>query len=54
MMTAENNGFRIKADFIVKLSDFGIEIPSIMFYKIDENMDMQLDFYMINVSEKQD
>jgi polyisoprenoid-binding protein YceI len=39
-------GYRIQANFIVKLSDFQIEVPSIMFYKIDENMDMQLDFYV--------
>ena len=40
------NGYRIRTTFIVKLSDFQIEIPSIMFYKIDENMDLQLDFYV--------
>jgi len=45
-LTPLADGFRIECKFIVKLSDFNIEIPSIMFYKIDENMDMQLDFYI--------
>jgi polyisoprenoid-binding protein YceI len=42
----KTDGYRIQANFIVKLSDFKIEIPSIMFYKINENMDLQLDFYV--------
>ena len=41
-----SNGYRIKPSFIAKLSDFQIEIQSIMFYKIDENMDLHLDFYV--------
>ena len=47
----KTDGYRIQANFIVKLSDFRIEIPSIMFYKINEDMDLQLDFY---VKEKKD
>ena len=47
----KNNGYRIKTNFIVKLSDFQIEIPSIMFYKIDENMDLQLDFYVKEIKD---
>jgi polyisoprenoid-binding protein YceI len=35
----KTNGYRIQTNFIVKLSDFEIEIPSIMFYKINENRD---------------
>jgi polyisoprenoid-binding protein YceI len=42
----KGNGFRIKTNFEVKLSDFQVEIPSIMFYKIDEIMDLVLDFYV--------
>ena len=45
------DGYRIKASFNVKLSDFEIEIPSIMFYKIDENMDLQLDFYVKEIKD---
>jgi polyisoprenoid-binding protein YceI len=41
--TAENV-YRIRTNFQVKLSDFNIEIPSIMFYKINETMDLVLDF----------
>jgi polyisoprenoid-binding protein YceI len=45
------DGYRIQTNFIVKLSDFQIEIPSIMFYKIDENMDLQLDFYVKEIKD---
>ncbi len=39
-------GVRITANFIVKLTDHKIDVPSLMFMKIDENMDLQLDFYL--------
>jgi polyisoprenoid-binding protein YceI len=38
--------FRIKVNFSVALTDFEIEVPSIMFYKIDENMELVLDFFV--------
>jgi polyisoprenoid-binding protein YceI len=47
----KSNGYRIKSNFVVKLSDFQIEIPSIMFYKIDENMDLHLDFYVKEIKD---
>jgi polyisoprenoid-binding protein YceI len=47
----KSDGYRIKTNFNVKLSDFEIEIPSIMFYKIDENMDLQLDFYVKEIKD---
>jgi polyisoprenoid-binding protein YceI len=43
--------FHIKAEFVVALSDFEIEIPSIMFYKIDENMQLVVDFYVKKFEE---
>jgi polyisoprenoid-binding protein YceI len=43
--------FHIKTEFVVALSDFEIEIPSIMFYKIDENMQLVLDFYVKKFEE---
>jgi polyisoprenoid-binding protein YceI len=47
----KTGGYRIRTNFIVKLSDFQIEIPSIMFYKIDENMDLQLDFFVKEIKD---
>lgn len=46
LIKAGENGFRIKSDSQVKLSDFNIEIPSIMFYKINETMELVLDFFI--------
>ncbi len=49
-LTPYENGFRIKTSFSVMLSDFNIEIPQIMFMKIDEEMRLRLDFFIKNVS----
>ncbi|MBD3225206.1 MAG: YceI family protein [Caldithrix sp.] len=45
-MHQENSHYHIHAEFEVKLSDYKIKIPSVMFYKIDENMQLILDFYV--------
>jgi polyisoprenoid-binding protein YceI len=38
--------YRVQTAFSVKLPDYNIEVPSLMFLKIDENIDLELDFYM--------
>ncbi len=40
------DGYRVKTKFIVALTDYNIEIPQLMFMKIDENMRLVLDFYV--------
>ncbi len=50
-MVQQDKQFNIKCQFNVKLSDFNIEVPSIMFYKIDETMELRLNFY-IHLFEK--
>ncbi len=42
-------GIRISTEFQVKLTDHDIEIPKFMFFKIDENMQLVLDFHLKNV-----
>ncbi len=49
ILKIDEKSYQIKTQFIVALSDFEIEVPSIMFYKIDENMDLQLEFYVKQV-----
>lgn len=46
-MIRQDKQYHIKCGFEVKLSDFDIEIPSIMFYKINETMELRLDFYVL-------
>lgn len=41
-----DKGFRVESDFSVALSDYEIDIPQLMFMKIDENMKLQLKFYL--------
>ena len=50
-MKRMEDSYHIKTNFIVKLSDFNIEIPSLMFLKINENMDVRLDFYVKKVEK---
>ncbi len=45
----ESGIYHIKTNFVVALTDFDIEVPSIMFYKIDEHMDLILDFYVMKI-----
>jgi len=40
----EADKLRVIGEFEVKLSDYGITVPSIMFYKIDETMQLKIDF----------
>jgi len=51
--TIQKNGdfYHIQSNFDVKLSHFSIEIPSIMFYKIDETMRLVVDFYVKKINE---
>ena len=45
-----NEKYKVSANFVVALSDYNIEVPSIMFYKIDENMDLIVEFYLKKAS----
>ena len=38
--------YKVTANFVVALSEYNIEVPSIMFYKIDENMDLIVECYL--------
>ena len=51
MIPAEN-GFRIQTRFTVALSDYDIEIPQLMFMKIDENMRLELDFFVKKIEKE--
>lgn len=48
-LTKSGKGFKVKSSFIVPLTDYKIEVPSLMFQKIDENMQLELEFYLMNV-----
>jgi len=53
LIKIDEKTYQIKTQFKVALSEFEIEVPSILFYKIDENMDLQLSFSVKQVqSEK--
>ncbi len=46
MKKVKNNQYKITTKFTVALTDHNIEVPSIMFYKIDEDMEIILEFYV--------
>jgi polyisoprenoid-binding protein YceI len=39
-------GYRVRSEFQVALPDFNIEVPSLMFLKINEVMQLELDFHL--------
>lgn len=43
--------FRIASKFQIKLSDYRVKIPKLMFFKIDETMRLELDFYVKKVQK---
>lgn len=45
-MIKNGDGFKISTNFEVKLTDHNIEVPSFMFLKIDEVMQLVLEFYI--------
>jgi polyisoprenoid-binding protein YceI len=52
MTQIKDDEYRIQAQFVVALTDFNIEVPKLMFFKIDENMNLVLDFYIKIVREQ--
>jgi polyisoprenoid-binding protein YceI len=46
-------GFRVNCGFQVKLSDHDIPIPKLMFLKINETMELDLDFYLAPAGERE-
>jgi polyisoprenoid-binding protein YceI len=48
-ITAAENGYKIQTNFTVALTDYNIEVPQLMFMKIDENMQLELNFYVETV-----
>ena len=52
-MTPSENGFNIKSNFITALTDYNIEVPQLMFFKVDEDMKVELNFYVESVEEKE-
>ncbi|MCF8240095.1 MAG: YceI family protein [Melioribacteraceae bacterium] len=49
-MIKDGEGYRIKSKFEVELSDYKIDIPQVMFLKIDETMKLELDFFVEVIS----
>lgn len=48
-MIKTSTGYEVQTDFTVALSDHNIEVPSLMFKKIDENMKVEVVFYLLKV-----
>jgi len=47
----DGDRYQISAKFTVPLSEHNIEVPSIMFYKIDENMELNVVFFVKKAPE---
>jgi len=49
----EEDGFRIKTSFSVAWPDYDIEVPQLMFLKINENIQLELDFYLKKINQQE-
>jgi len=49
-VTREDGDFRVRGEFDVKLSDYNIDIPSLMFLKINETIHLIIDFRLKKVN----
>ena len=51
IISIEGDYIHIKSNFTVALSDYKIDIPKLMFMKIDENMKLELDLYLSKINK---
>jgi polyisoprenoid-binding protein YceI len=51
-LLATEDGYRIKTKFISALTDHNIEVPQLMFFKIDEDMQLELDYFVKRVKSE--
>ena len=49
----EEGGFHIKTSFSVALPDYDIEVPQLMFLKINEIIKLELDVYLKKISKQE-
>lgn len=42
-----DGGYRVQSDFIIRLPDYDIDVPSLMFMKISEEIQVHLDFNLL-------
>ena len=52
-MIEKDSGFQILAEFKISLPDYKIKIPKIMFLKINETVDVYLDFHVKKIIRRQ-
>lgn len=45
-MIEKDSGYQMKAEFKISLPDYKIKIPKIMFFKINETVDVYVDFFV--------
>ena len=46
VVTPDEKAFRVECDFVVKISDYEIEIPKLMFIEADNDIKVNLVFYL--------
>jgi len=52
-VTPHPGGFHVTSAFAVKLPDYRIEVPSLMFMKISEVIQLELDFYLKTIRSEE-
>lgn len=52
LVTLSDGQYRIESQFDITLTDFDIKVPQLLFLKIDEVVDIRLDFYLKQVNDE--
>lgn len=51
-VTRANSGYRVRSSFSVLLPDFEIDIPKFLFMRVDEKIELELDYYVVPAEEQ--
>jgi polyisoprenoid-binding protein YceI len=52
-MIALEEGYKIICNFSILLPDYKIEVPQLMFMKINEEIKLEIEFYLLRVGEQE-
>ena len=51
-VTRQGNQYRIESDFAVQLPDYNINVPELLFMRISETIELELDFWLMPAPEE--
>lgn len=50
VLNSTDNGYVVETEFVIALSEYNVDIPQLMFMKINEEIKLQLKFYLVGIT----